>query len=51
MEYVEQGRNLVQVLVDRLFNMPSTVDKTGRLVTLPKPSFQLPREKPVRFEI
>lgn len=46
-EYVEQGRNLVQVLVDRLFNMPSTVDKTGRLVTLPKPSFQLPREKPL----
>lgn len=46
-ECLEQGRELVQVLVDRLFNMPSTVDKVGRLVKLPKPSLQLPREKPV----
>jgi hypothetical protein len=49
-EYVESGRELVQVLVDRLFNMPSTVDKAGRLVKLPKPSLQLPREKPVRSD-
>lgn len=48
MEYVENGRELVQVLVDRLFNMPSTVDKAGRLVKLPKPTLQLPREKPVQ---
>ncbi|KAG0592819.1 hypothetical protein KC19_1G283400 [Ceratodon purpureus] len=46
-EYVESGRELVQELVDRLFNMPSTVDKAGRLVKLPKPSLQLPREKPL----
>jgi len=46
-EYLEQGRELVQVLVERLFNMPSTVDKVGRLVKLPKPTLQLPREKQV----
>lgn len=46
-EYLEKGRELVQILVEKLFNLPSTVDKVGRLVNLPKPTLQLPREKPV----
>jgi regulator of ribosome biosynthesis len=44
-EYLEQGRVLVQALADALFNMPSTLDKVGRLVNLPRPRMQLPREK------
>jgi hypothetical protein len=47
LEYLEKGRELVQILVEKLFNLPSTVDKVGRLVNLPKPTLQLPREKPV----
>lgn len=50
-ECEELGRELVQVLVDQLFNMPLTLDKTGRLVKLPKPTLQLPREKPVRLTL
>ncbi|KAH8933507.1 hypothetical protein BDL97_18G033700 [Sphagnum fallax] len=46
-EYLEQGRVLVQALADALFNMPSTLDKVGRLVNLPRPRMQLPREKPL----
>lgn len=44
---LEKGRELVQVLVASLFNLPSIVDKVGRLVKLPRPSTQFPREKQV----
>jgi regulator of ribosome biosynthesis len=44
-QYLEQARVLVQALADALFNMPSTLDKVGRLVNLPHPRMQLPREK------
>ncbi|CAM6063310.1 unnamed protein product [Sphagnum tenellum] len=44
-EYLEEARVLVQVLADVLFNMPSTLDKVGPPVNLPRPRMQLPREK------
>eukprot|EP00252_Welwitschia_mirabilis_P016758 TRINITY_DN3712_c0_g1_i1.p1 TRINITY_DN3712_c0_g1~~TRINITY_DN3712_c0_g1_i1.p1 ORF type:complete len:323 (-),score=98.27 TRINITY_DN3712_c0_g1_i1:326-1294(-) len=44
---LEKGRNLVQTIIEKLFNLPSTADREGALVTLPAPSTQLPREKPL----
>ena len=38
----------VQQLADRLFSLPATKHKMGRLVDLPAPTTPLPREKPVR---
>ncbi|CAM6084834.1 unnamed protein product [Calypogeia fissa] len=46
-EILEQGAALLQVLKDKLYELPSTLDKVGRLVTLPPPISRLPREKPL----
>lgn len=46
---LEQGTKLVQAVADALFNLPSTEDPDGPIVTLPPPTTKLPREKPVCF--
>lgn len=46
-ECLEKARELIQALSDKLYELPATVDKVGRLVTLPPPTTRLPREKPV----
>ncbi|KAK9101970.1 hypothetical protein Sjap_019224 [Stephania japonica] len=42
---LERGTQLVQVIANNLFNLPSTEDPDGPLVQLPPPSTKLPREK------
>lgn len=44
---LEKGTKLVQAVADALFNLPSTDDPEGPIVTLPQPTTRLPREKPV----
>lgn len=44
---LQRGAQLLQGLAAKLFNLPSTVDKVGRLVRLPPPTTPLPREKPL----
>eukprot|EP01018_Ginkgo_biloba_P005938 Gb_41748 [translate_table: standard] len=44
-ECLEKGTKLVQVLAEKLFNLPSTLDREGPLVQLPPPTTQIPREK------
>lgn len=44
---LEQGTKLLQAVADALFNLPSTEDPDGPIVTLPPPTTKLPREKPV----
>eukprot|EP00250_Pteridium_aquilinum_P033836 c6447_g1_i1 orf=133-1173(+) len=46
-ECLARGEQALQALAEKLFNLPSTADKTGRLVQLPPPTIQLPREKPL----
>ncbi|CAH2050174.1 unnamed protein product [Thlaspi arvense] len=46
-ECLEKGTKLVQAVADALFNLPSTEDPDGPIVTLPPPNTKLPREKPV----
>lgn len=46
-ECLTRGEQALQALAETLFNLPSTVEKIGRLVHLPPPTFQLPREKPL----
>ncbi|KAL2650919.1 hypothetical protein R1flu_019047 [Riccia fluitans] len=46
-ECLEKARELVQALSDKLYELPASVDKVGRIVTLPPPSTRLPREKPI----
>eukprot|EP00249_Psilotum_nudum_P011560 c23241_g1_i1 orf=377-1459(-) len=46
-ECLEKGTELIQALAERLFSLPSTPHKVGRLVDLPRPTIQLPREKPL----
>ncbi|BBM97726.1 regulator of ribosome biosynthesis [Marchantia polymorpha subsp. ruderalis] len=46
-ECLEKARELIQALSDKLYELPATVDKVGRLVTLPPPTTRLPREKPL----
>ncbi|KAJ7244119.1 hypothetical protein O6H91_Y432700 [Diphasiastrum complanatum] len=46
-ECLEAGRTLMQALVEKLFNLPSTLDRVGRLVNLPATLTPLPREKPL----
>ncbi|XP_073318039.1 ribosome biogenesis regulatory protein homolog [Primulina huaijiensis] len=45
-EALEEGRRLVQAVVDALFNLRSTEDHAGPIVELPAPTTKLPREKP-----
>ena len=44
---LERGTKALQALAERLFKLPSTPEKIGRLVKLPSPLIQLPREKPL----
>ena len=44
---MELGRMAIQALAVKLFTLPSTPEKIGRLVELPPPTTALPREKPV----
>ncbi|CAM8979766.1 unnamed protein product [Rhodiola kirilowii] len=44
-ECLENGTRLVQAIADALFNLPSREDIDGPIVTLPKPTTRLPREK------
>jgi hypothetical protein len=46
-ECLERGQKALQALAEKLFMLPSTPEKIGRLVKLPPPTIQLPREKPV----
>ncbi|KAL3700703.1 hypothetical protein R1sor_018725 [Riccia sorocarpa] len=46
-ECLVKARDLVQALNDKLYDLPATIDKVGRIVTLPPPSTRLPREKPI----
>lgn len=46
-ECLETGTRLVQAIADALFNLPSREDIDGPIVTLPKPTTRLPREKHV----
>lgn len=46
-ECIARGEQALQVLAEKLFNLPSTAEKTGRLVQLPPPTIRLPREKPL----
>lgn len=48
-ETLEQGTKLVQAVADTLFNVPSTEDLDGPIVSLPPTTTKLPREKPVCF--
>ncbi|KAK6941642.1 Ribosomal biogenesis regulatory protein [Dillenia turbinata] len=42
---LQKGTELVQAIAFDLFNLPSTEDRDGPIVTLPKPTTRLPREK------
>ncbi|KAK9141683.1 hypothetical protein Syun_011083 [Stephania yunnanensis] len=42
---LERGTQVVQVIANNLFNLPSTADPDGPLVQLPPPTTKLPREK------
>lgn len=42
---LEKGTELVQVVVNALFSLPSTEGLDGPIVRLPEPSMRLPREK------
>ncbi|KAK6945086.1 Ribosomal biogenesis regulatory protein [Dillenia turbinata] len=42
---LQKGTELVQAIGFDLFNLPSTEDRDGPIVTLPKPTTRLPREK------
>ncbi|XP_068648840.1 ribosome biogenesis regulatory protein homolog [Aristolochia californica] len=44
-ECLQKGTELVQAVADALFNLPSRDDRDGPIVTLPKPTTKLPREK------
>ncbi|MBA0609920.1 hypothetical protein Godav_010845, partial [Gossypium davidsonii] len=44
---LQEGTKLVQVVVDSLFNLPSSQDVDGPLVKLPPPTTKPPREKPL----
>ncbi|PKA57019.1 Ribosome biogenesis regulatory protein like [Apostasia shenzhenica] len=44
-ECLQKGGELIQVIVDALFTMPSTEDQAGPIIRLPEPSTRLPREK------
>ena len=46
-ECLQKGTELVQVIADSLFSLPSTEDVDGPLVELPPPVTRLPREKHV----
>lgn len=48
-ECLEEGTKLVQAIADRLFNLPSTEDVDGPIVTLPPPTTKLPRSKHVSY--
>lgn len=50
-ECLQKGTELVQVIADALFNLPSTQDIDGPLVKLPKVTTRLPREKHVSFTL
>ncbi|KAJ0091332.1 hypothetical protein Patl1_13127 [Pistacia atlantica] len=44
-ECLQEGTKLVQAIADQLFNLPSTEDIDGPLVSLPPPTTKLPRSK------
>ncbi|XP_057465152.1 ribosome biogenesis regulatory protein homolog [Actinidia eriantha] len=46
-ECLQKGTKLVQAVADALFNLPSSEDRDGPIVTLPPPTTRLPREKPL----
>ncbi|KAI5058043.1 hypothetical protein GOP47_0026213 [Adiantum capillus-veneris] len=46
-ECLERGEQALQALAEKLFSLPSTADKTGRIVQLPSSTIRLPREKPL----
>lgn len=46
-ECLEKGTELVQIIANNLFNLPSTESVDGPLIKLPPPTTRLPREKPV----
>ncbi|KAJ0509073.1 putative ribosomal biogenesis regulatory protein [Helianthus annuus] len=46
-ECISHGTKLIQAVADALFNLPSTEDASGPLVSLPPPSTKFPREKPL----
>ncbi|PSR95531.1 Ribosome biogenesis regulatory protein [Actinidia chinensis var. chinensis] len=46
-ECLQKGTKLVQAVADALFNLPSSEDPDGPIVTLPPPTTRLPREKPL----
>ncbi|XP_076921547.1 ribosome biogenesis regulatory protein homolog [Bidens hawaiensis] len=46
-ECIAHGTKLIQPVADALFNLPSTQDASGPVVSLPPPSTKLPREKPL----
>lgn len=46
-ECLEKGTELVQIIANNLFNLPSTESVEGPLIKLPPPTTRLPREKPV----
>ncbi|MCO5613345.1 hypothetical protein L7F22_067621 [Adiantum nelumboides] len=47
LECLAKGEQALQALAEKLFSLPSISDKTGRIVRLPLPTIQLPREKPL----
>ncbi|CAA7396027.1 unnamed protein product [Spirodela intermedia] len=44
-ECLEKATELVQAVANELFGLPATEDRDGPIVTLPKPTTKLPREK------
>ncbi|KAK4604372.1 hypothetical protein RGQ29_012754 [Quercus rubra] len=46
-ECLEKGTELVQIIANNLFNLPSTESVEGPLIKLPPPTTRLPREKPL----
>eukprot|EP00246_Nothoceros_aenigmaticus_P008419 TRINITY_DN23085_c0_g1_i1.p1 TRINITY_DN23085_c0_g1~~TRINITY_DN23085_c0_g1_i1.p1 ORF type:complete len:343 (+),score=81.95 TRINITY_DN23085_c0_g1_i1:56-1084(+) len=46
-EVLDSARTLVQSLAEKLWTLPCTIDRSGRLASLPYPTSALPREKPL----
>lgn len=46
-ECIAHSTKLIQAVADVLFNVPSSEDASGPIVSLPPPTTKLPREKPV----
>lgn len=47
---IEKATNAAEALVRAIFSLPRQSTEDGKLVSLPKPTFELPREKPIPKE-